>query len=288
VATGLETEIPISTRGSQVEIAPDGAYAYVAVVTSDGVWRIDLASKTVAGPKLATGNMGSIGYLYSQSSGLELSHDGRTLAVCGSFSNQLTLIDTTTWSVVANVPIAGFPVRAIFDATDATILVSACDTVRVHVVSNAGASSSVVATYVTGDQPLDLALSLDGARLYVENFAAQSVRVIDTATGLALATLPLSDAPAGMALSADDVELYVATGNWTLTFGPGPLFSRTSTGQFSVFNALTFALKDQVVTGVTPSMFAYYAVTWKAAVPSTFIDGYYRVDLPPRRGPRQR
>jgi len=134
----------------------------------------------------------------------------------------------------------------------------------------------------------NLALTLDGARLFVENFGAQSVRVIDTESGLALATIPLPDPPEGMALSADGAELYVATGNWSVTFGPGPLFSRTSTGQFSVFSALTFALRDQVDTGVTPAMLAYHALSRRAAVPSTFIDGYDLVDLPPRRGPRRR
>ncbi len=282
VATGAETEVPISTRGSQVEISGDGAYAYVAVVTSDGVWRIDLATRTVAGPRLATGNMGSIGYLYSQTSGLELSHDGLTLAACGSFTNQLTLIDTTTWSVVANVPVPGFPVRAAFDAADDLIFVSSRDTDRVYVVSNAGPFSSVVTSYPAGDQPLDLALSRDGSRLYVAAFAAETVRVIDTATGSLLANIPLPDPPAGLRLSGDGDELYVATGNWTLTFGPGPLFSRSSTGQLSVIDTRTFAVRLEVDTGVTPAMLAYNGSTHRLAAPSTFIDGYTVLELPPR------
>ncbi len=282
VATGLETEVPISTRGSQVEISPDGVYAYVAVVTADGVWRIDLLTSSVAGPKLATGNMGSIGYLYSQTSDLKLSHDGQTLATCGSFTNQLTLIDTPSWSVVANVPVPGFPVRAIFDPADDLIFVTSRDTDRVYVVSNDGPSSAVITSFPAGDQPLDLSLSPDGSLLYVAAFGNEAVRVHDTATGSLLATLSLPDPPAGLRLSDDGDVLHVATGNWTLTFGPGPLFSRTSTGQLSRYDARTFALLGRFDTGVTPAMLAYNPARHRLAAPSTFIDGHTTLQLVPR------
>ena len=95
------TNINISTRASQVEISPDGKYAYVAVVASgDGVWRINLNTLSVEGGRIYTGNMGSVGFMFWQTSGLTLSHDGLTLVTCDSFDDTITLIDTAAWAMV--------------------------------------------------------------------------------------------------------------------------------------------------------------------------------------------
>lgn len=288
VATGIESEVPISQRAHQVALAPDGSFAYAVTATSDGVWRVDLATRTVAGPQLPTGDTGAIGFLHQQTSGMTLSHDGATLAVCGSFSNTLTLIDTASWSVLANVPVAGFPVRAIFDARDENILVSARDADVVRVVRNLGPASSVVTSYATGDQPFELALTLDSERLFVGNFGASTVRVIATATGATLRTIPFADALGGLALSNDGAELYLATGNWSVSFGPGPLFSRASNGSFRVFDARTYDPRGALAHGFAPGGLDLAQIARTALVPSVFLDGFSRIELPARRGPRAR
>ncbi|MEQ1893451.1 MAG: hypothetical protein ABL998_12965, partial [Planctomycetota bacterium] len=287
-ATGVESEVPISLRAHQVEIAPDGSFAYAVTATSDGVWRVNLATRTVAGPQLPSGDTGSIGFLHQQTSGMTLSHDGATLAVCGSFTNVLTLIDTASWSVVANVPVTGFPVRAIFDARDENILVSARDADAVRVVRNLGPASTVITSYTTGDQPFELALTLDSERLFVGNFGTSTVRVIATATGATLRNIPFADYLGGLALSRDEAELYVSAGNWSVSFGPGPLFSRASVGRFRVFNARTYAPKGELVHAFAPAGLAWSPVSATAAVPSVFLDGYSLLGLPLRRAPRAR
>lgn len=288
VATGVEDEIPITLRAHQVEVSPDGAWAYALTAVGDGVWRIDLGARAVAGPQLPTGDTGSIGFLYQQTSGMTLSHDGATLAVCGSFTNVLTLIDTASWSVVANVPLAGFPVRALFDARDENILVSARDADVVRVVRNLGPASTVTTSYTAGDQPFELALSLDSERLYVGNFGSNNVRVIRTSSGTLLRTIPFTDFLGGLALSADGAELYLATGNWSVSFGPGPLFSRASAGRFTVIDTHDWSTKSQLVTGFCPGMLDLAPLARTAAVPSTFVDGHSHFDLPLRRGPLPR
>ena len=44
------------------------------------------------GAKLATGDMGGVGYTGNQFSGTVLSHDGATLVTCNSFSDPITII----------------------------------------------------------------------------------------------------------------------------------------------------------------------------------------------------
>ena len=251
LASHAVTNIPISTRGSEVEI-PDGQYAYVAVVVNDGVWRINLASLTVAGPELLTGNMGSINYPYFQSSGMTLSHDGTTLVTCNSFSNSISIINTATWTVVITLPVGTFPVRAAFSADDAHIYVTSRDDDRITEVLNAGGSSIVLRTIAVGDWPYEMALAPGGATLYVANFQSENVGVVNLVTGIMASTIALPDPPAGIAIDPDGAFLYAATGTWSVSFGPGPLYSIGKSGQFSVIDLDTQSIVDQAVTGLPP------------------------------------
>jgi DNA-binding beta-propeller fold protein YncE len=212
--------VPISRRASQVEFSNDSRYAYVAVLADgDGVWRIDLQTNTVAGPKLATGDMGSVGYSYSQTSGMTISPDGNTLVVCGSFTNNLTYIDTQTWSVVRTLalPAGGFPVEAAFSADGTKIYVASRNDDRVHEVSNAGAGSSLLRTFVVGDQPWKLAPNAANTRLYVTNWANRNIGVVDLVTGTQTSVIPLPDFSTGFELRGSD--LFVTSGNSTVTAG---------------------------------------------------------------------
>ena len=272
------TNVPLSTRGSQVEISPDGHYAYVAVVSSgDGVWRVDLGTNTLAGPKILTGDMGGISYLYSQTSGMTLSHDGSILAICGSYTDNVSFIDTASWSLLGNPVVGDFPVRATFNADDSTVYVSCRDDDRIRAVDVA--TRLVTSVIVAGDWPFEMALSTDETTLYVLNYLAQNVGTIDLELGSQVATVPLPNAPAGIALSAAGTELVVPTGTWSISIGPGPLVGLSIDGELNVIDIESNTIVDQIDTGVTPAMLAYDPATGLAVVPSTFIDGLYTVQL---------
>src|SRR5258708_20062840 len=75
---------------------------------------------------------------------MTLSHNGATLVTCDSFDNQISVINTATWSRVAVVPLGtgNFPVRAVFSPDDSKIYVSDRDSDHISVINNAGASSA--------------------------------------------------------------------------------------------------------------------------------------------------
>ncbi len=273
IATGNVTNVNISRRQSEVEISPDGQYAYIAVVADgDGVWRVDLDTATVAGPKLTTGNMGSVGYLYSQTSGVTLSHDGATLVTCNSFDDTLTFINTATWSVSQTLFVGDFPVRATFSADDSTLYVSCRDDDTVRVLTFAG-NWSVTSTINVGDQPLDTVLSPDQTRLYVMNYASESVGVVNLPGTTQSATVPLPDNPAtGLRISPDGSEVYVATGTWTASLGPGPAVSLTLNGQLSAIDTATNTISRQVTTNQPPAMLALSGDGATAAIAAPFFD----------------
>jgi YVTN family beta-propeller protein len=267
------TNVTISTRGSEIEISPDGQYAYVAVVVTDGVWRIDLATLTVAGPELLTGNMGSINYPYFQSSGMTLSHDGGTLVTCNSFSNTVSIIDTGTWSVVSTLTVGTFPVRATFSADDSLIYVSSRDDDRITEIANAGSSSVVLRTIPVGDWPYEMVLAPGGSTLYVANYLSENIGVVNLASGSMTSTIALPDPPAGIAIDPTGDFLYAATGTWSVSLGPGPVYSVARSGQFSVVDLGLQSIVDQAITGLPPAMLDLNITAGLGAAPSPFGDG---------------
>lgn len=60
-----------------------------------------------------------------------------------------------------------------------------------------------------GDKPLGVAISMDGRRAFVTDNGADTVSVVDTSTGEAIAAIPVEDGPFGIALSPDDRYAYV-------------------------------------------------------------------------------
>lgn len=276
LSTFAVTNVPISTRGSEVEISPDGHYAYVAVLSGgDGVWRIDLTTNSVAGAKLPTTDMGGVLYLYNQTSGMTLSHDGLTLAVCGSFSDAITLIDTQLWALKATVLAGDFPTAAAFSPDDSRLYVANKDSDTVSVFNSAGGALGTIAV---GDQPWQMAVSPDGARLYVCNFGSKNVGVVNLTTGVQFAVLPVVDSPQGLALSPSGSCLTVSSGNWTVSLGPGPKLAIGLAGAVRVFDTAALTAAQSIDTGLPPGGIDFDASGAVGLVPSPFGDGLTRLD----------
>lgn len=271
------TNIAISRRASQVEISPDGHYAYLCVVADgDGVWRIDLDTLSVAGTKIGTANMMSVGFMYNQTSGMTLSHDGSVLAVCGTWDDVVSLVDTTAWSLIKNVTVGDYPVRALFADDDSSIYVTCANDDRIDVLSNAGAGSAVIGSVAVGDNPFEMAIDADRDTLYVLNYKDKNVGVVDLLSNATIGTIGLTEYPAGMHLDAGGRFLYVATGTWSVTLGPGPNFSIAHEGYVDVIGL--HSRRDFTIdTGLPPAMMAFDANDATGLIPSPFGDGATRL-----------
>src|SRR5690606_37928441 len=112
MATGTTTAVPSARRISQVEISPDNNFAYVAQIASgDGIRKLDLNTASFIGGLVPTGNLGSVGYSYSQHSEIAISPDGAYLAIASSFTDQLIILDTATMTVTQSITAGTFPTR---------------------------------------------------------------------------------------------------------------------------------------------------------------------------------
>jgi len=203
----------IYRRPARVRISPDGQYAYVLNVAGTD-WisfiRLDGADSIIESQALA----GQTGSIYTFISGIELSHDGATLAVCDSFNDLLRLYDTATQSQVAAVPVGDFPLRVAFSPDDTRAYVGNAIGDDVSVVEVNGEDSILLGSVGPIDYPINFQFDAAGAYVYVGNFAgSKGIRVIDTATDTIVRTLPFPDDGAPMAtyLSWTDGMLYAAS-----------------------------------------------------------------------------
>lgn len=258
LASGTPTDISISRRGGQVEISPDGTYAYIAVVADgDGVWRINLNTMSVEGPKVLTGNMTGIYMMFDNMSGMTLSHDGATLVCCGSYDDKISIIATASWSEVARLDGGDFPVRAAFSADDAMIYITNRDDDTVTVVQNAGGSSTIVDTINVGDRPYVLSPNPAGTKLYVANYGGKSISVIDLPANVVTNTIPIPETngagePAGLYVSADGGRLFVAANG----------------ADFHVIDTSTETIVDTINTGLAPAELEVNELIRRAFMPS--------------------
>ncbi len=248
LATASVTNVPMGRRAGRVAISPSSQCAYLPVIADgDGVWRVDLDTLSVVGPKVLTGNMGTIGYVFDAVSGIALSHDGATLVTCGSFDNNISIIDTAAWVEVARVPVGAFPVRAAFSPDDTTIYVSNGDADTVSVVANAGSGSHVTGTINVGDQPWELDVSPAGTKLYVANYLGKSISVVALPANVVQATIPLPQTngggePLGLHASADGTALYVTANG----------------ADFHVINAASNTIQETLNTGLVAADFKFH------------------------------
>ncbi len=278
LATATTTNINISRRAAQVEISPDGQYAYLPVVADgDGVWRIDLTTNTVAGPKILTGNMGGTGYNFSQSSDIQLSADGSVLAVCGSFDDVVSLINTTTWTDLGDVPVGDFPTHAAFNAAGTTLAVANKNDDTVSFIDMTANPPVEFFRTPAGDQPGRLAFADDG-RLFVTAFGIDAVQIFSPAGALA-GTITVPDTIAGFHIDSDARTVAIAFGTSSTSVGGTAGFAQSQSGTLRLFDLDTLAFIEDIDLGKGPSDLAVSADNSTAAVAAIIGDGAVIVAL---------
>jgi YVTN family beta-propeller protein len=205
--------LPVPSGPAEVLISPDSQTAYVNSVALDRVSFIALdgAASSVLS-SLPAGEMGSILYTYNVLSGMALSPDGATLAVCLSFDDRLMLIDTATRTQIVRVPVGDFPIRAAFSPDSSRIYVTHSFSNDLRVVANAGAGSSVIGTVSGIGFPLQVSVDASGAFSYVGSFDSGILHVIDNAAIARVAQVALPGAPRSHALVGDHLLVTTAEG----------------------------------------------------------------------------
>lgn len=206
-ALSVASTLPM-TAPERVLLAPGGRTAYVfEMLAADpnyiAVVALDGANSHVRGFVPTIARLQMEGYApFDADSGVALSADGSVIAICGTGSGQLELIDTASQRDIARVKVGTFPVRVALSRNGRRAWVTdpVSNTVTAVKVTPNGAAVQAV---VSVPQPFELYLDAAGAYLYVvsESFNQPAVYVLDARANTVVKVLSVPESP-GYRLSA--------------------------------------------------------------------------------------
>lgn len=103
--------LSVPVAPTEVAVSADGSQAYATSVrSSDRIWILDLnGAASLDADGVPVGQLGSYPLHYNETSGMALSPNEQTLAVCASFNNELQLIDLTPFCGNATTECTGGP-----------------------------------------------------------------------------------------------------------------------------------------------------------------------------------
>jgi YVTN family beta-propeller protein len=137
------------------------------------------------------------------------SASARSVYVANSGSGTVSVIDSNTNSVIANVVVAGEPVDVAITPDGTRAYVANKGTNTVSVIDTF--TNSQIGTIVVRTEPNGIAITPGGRFAYVANFGDDSVSLIDTATNsLPIGPIQVGEEPQGVAVSPDGRFVYVA------------------------------------------------------------------------------
>jgi YVTN family beta-propeller protein len=152
------------------------------------------------------GSSGS-GAVKRSSSAIAITSDGHLVLAINPDSDSLSLVDTSSAALVAELPVGIDPRTVAVDDAGAHAYVVNWGSDSLSVVDLP--ARAVVAEIPVGDRPYGVVVSPDGSRLYVAVQGEDRVVAIDSATLGVVDSFTVGDRPSGLAISEDGRTIYV-------------------------------------------------------------------------------
>jgi YVTN family beta-propeller protein len=166
-----------------------------------------------------------------RSSPIAVAPDGRLLLTVNPDSNSISLIDTVSRRLLAEIPVGPNPQTVSVDPSGGRAYITNRDDATLSIVDlNLGRE---VGALLVGDEPFGVLASLDG-RVYVSNSGSDVIDVFDKASLNRLARIATEPSPRGLALSSDQKRLYV---------------THFLSGKLTVIDTQNFSVETVISTG---------------------------------------
>jgi YVTN family beta-propeller protein len=133
--------------------------------------------------------------------------DGRHVYITNSGSNDVSLVDLKTQTLVQSIPVGAAPYGAAITGDGKKLLVGNRDDNAVSLIQTA--NNAVTKTITVGVKPLRIAINPSGTKAYVVNSGDNSVSVIDLSTGNVATTISVGTTPRYAAITPDGNHVYV-------------------------------------------------------------------------------
>lgn len=199
-----------------IAVSADGSIVYVSVYG-----RGDITPPSVLAVDTTTDAITAIG-AGRFPAGVAVSLAGDRVYVLDTYINEgddaVWVIDTSTKAVLAKVGVGMDPRGMVASPDGSHVYVlnrgnGSVGSATMSVIDTDPGSATVntvTAVVKVGNEPVGLAVSPDGKRLYVSDLYEGAVRVIDTATNALVAKVRLGGTVGGIAVSPDGERVYVA------------------------------------------------------------------------------
>jgi YVTN family beta-propeller protein len=138
---------------------------------------------------------------------IAITADGSALLAVNPDSNSVTLVDTASQSVIAEIPV-GVDARSVAIAPDgqwACVANQGSGTVSIVDIGSASATAELAVGY----RPAGVAVSPDGRLIAVAELGDDQVRLLDADTWSSVAVISVGDRPCGLAFAPDQRRLLV-------------------------------------------------------------------------------
>lgn len=202
LAKGPVAQVEVGAHPAHVVTDLEGRRAFVTNAADDAVSVVDLFEYKI----IATVPTGRYPH------GLRVSPDGREAYVATVESGSLSVIDTASLVEVARVPVGSAPVQVGFTPDGSRVYASLREENRIAVVDTA--SRALSATIDVGRNPIQVHATPDGRFVYGANQGtdsdpADTVSVIDIATGNVVDTIRTGKGAHGVSVSDDSALVFV-------------------------------------------------------------------------------
>ncbi|MGD1054241.1 MAG: YncE family protein [Candidatus Dormibacteria bacterium] len=223
--TGLA--VSATSTAEAVTTTPVSASASATAIVdpaSSGTAYIALSNGTLVSLDLATEVLGDPIPIGHTPAALAVTPDGRTAYVADADTGGVTVVDLSTGSVEAQIPLptAGATLTAIAISPDGSTAYAAVGQTSAStgtVIPIALATGSVGTPLLVGPQPVGIAITPDGQTAYVADNGATEITPIDLANDIVGSPIQLGTWPTAVAVSPTGGEAYAlgAGVNDTLT-----------------------------------------------------------------------
>ncbi len=136
---------------------------------------------------------------------------GGNFAYVPNFSSaNVSVINLTTNTVVATIPVGSLPYGVVFSPDGSKVYITNMGSGTISVINTA--TNTVSATIPgLGTNPGGIVITPDGSKLYVgHDFGSDFVSVVNTITNTVTTTIPVGTLPLGMAISSNGARVYAA------------------------------------------------------------------------------
>ena len=193
--------VPVGPAPGYMEIAPNGAYAYIASRASGTLTVFDTVRNVVTG-RIPVPDGGPQFVAFSPDGARAYvsiySDDGAV--------NEVGVLDTATAQFTARIPVGKRPFALDVLPDGSRVYVPNHDSSSISVIDTARAA--VVDTIAVAPNPHWVDVSRDGTRLYAANHESNVISVIDTATDRVLTTVPVGISPHSVLAHPDLPYVY--------------------------------------------------------------------------------